>query len=119
MTNDDESTAHEIESAFKDFLAERAAAGVGLARSVASIRYEHRTVSIILDPAIAGVTTAALRDTSAFENVADFMGAVIAFDDELGLRLRPHVDQVVTRLADGTDLGSRTSAELHRAATGR
>lgn len=111
-------TSADVIEAFRAFLQERADAGVAAARAVSDVRYEDRTVTIDFDAATAGFERAVLLGALPFDNWADFAGQPIAFDNPSCNRIRAAVDRVSTRLTDGHDLGSRSAAEIYRAATG-
>ena len=108
----------EIVGAFRDYISERAAAGVLLAQVVSGVVYNKRMVQVTFDPASKGIDTEVLLGVSPFSNLAEFAGTPIAFNDSLGKRLRPEIDAVETFLADGTNLGRLSTAELYQMGTG-
>lgn len=112
-------TDAQIIDAFATYAAERANAGVMVAKAVAEVEYDNGKVSVILDPARSGAEYWALIETSAYENLADFFGAPAAFDDHDGIWLRGRVSLIEVRDIDGRPLGHRSTAELNRIATGR
>ena len=112
-------TDAQIIDAFATYAAERADAGVMVAKAVAKVEYDNGKVSVIFDPARSGAEYWALIETSAYENLADFFGAPAAFDDQDGIWLRGRASHIEVRDVDGRPLGSRSTAELNRIATGR
>lgn len=111
-------TDAQIIEAFTTYAAERADAGVMIAKAVAKVEYESGRVSVILDPARSGAEYWALIETSAHENLADLFGEPAAFDDQDGIWLRGRVSHVEVRDIDGRPLGSRSTDKLHHIATG-
>ena len=110
-------TDAQIIEAFTIYAAERADAGVMIAKAVAEVEYDNGKVSVILDPARSGAEYWALIETSAFENLADLFGQPAAFDDHTGIWLRGRVSHVEVRDIDGRPLGSRSTSELNYLAT--
>jgi hypothetical protein len=103
----------EVVAAFQDFVKERAAAGVILAQTVSSITYVDRVVLVTFDPAAAGIDQATFDFVlEGWENVAYFVASPVAFSDEVGDRMRPAIDSIVTVAADGTPLGTYSAAQI-------
>lgn len=113
MINTETPSPMEIIAAFADYLGARAAEGGHLARCVRGITCEDRIVTITFD------ASPSLLDLSPFENLAQFPGTAICFDNEVGAKTRPGVDKVVTQLPDGTPLGELTVAEIYKQGTGK
>jgi hypothetical protein len=105
-------TDAEVVDAFRTFLDQRAASGVLIARAVTDLSFSHRVLRATFDPAAAGLDQATFDRINPFENLADFVSSPLAFNTDLGIRLRPAIDTVETVRADGTPLGSRTTAEI-------
>ncbi len=57
-------------------------------------------------------------ELSPVDNPAEFVGAPIAFNDQEGVYLRQVVTSVNTVHANGTNLGSLTTAEIYENSTG-
>ena len=103
----------EVVAVFQDFINERAAAGVVLAQTVSSITYVDRVVVVTFDPAAAGIDQATFDFVlEGSENVAYFVASPVAFSDEVGDRMRPAIDSIVTVAADGTPLGTYSAAQI-------
>lgn len=112
-------TDAEVVNAFRKYLDERATAGVVIAQAVTDVSFSNRVVRVTFDPAAAGIDRATFDQINPYnnpydpsENLADFVSTVIAFNDNLGIRLRPAIDRIETVRADGTPLGTRTTAEI-------
>ncbi len=121
MANPDYSTiptGDEVVEAFSDFLEERGEAGVLLAKST-RVSFADGVVTVEFNPGAVVPDPAALMSLSPFENHAKLAGMPIVFRNEEGRWLRQVVDRVSTRLADGTDLGSLSKAELYKIGTGQ
>lgn len=112
-------TPADVVAAFESYTAERASAGVMLARAVTGISLTGRTVHVIVDPAVVGMDTVMFQSLNVFDNLAEFMGVPIAFNNDQGERLRSLVDAVATALPDGTDLGRLTTGEIYQIGTGQ
>jgi hypothetical protein len=112
-------TDGEVVHAFRSYLDERAAAGVVIAQAATDVSYRDRVVRVTFDPAAVGMDRATFdrinpynNPFDASESLADFVSTVIAFNDDVGIRLRPAIDRIETVYADGTPLGTRTMAEI-------
>lgn len=112
-------TDEQIVAAFQNFASQRAEAGVMLAQSVADVRFADGTVTVALDPARSGAQYWALLESSPYDNHAELFGIPAAFDDEDGVWLRQRVGRVEVVDIDGRPLGTLTTDELNRKATGR
>lgn len=84
-----------------------------LARAVKSITFKNRVVTVVFDPKRVGLSVSDFQSLNSFDNLAEFAGTPLEFDDEQGIRLRPAIDRVVTELPNGTSLGSMTTAEIY------
>ncbi|MBP1325318.1 hypothetical protein JOF28_000550 [Leucobacter exalbidus] len=111
-------TADDVIAAFQEFIDERAASGVMIAQAVSSVQFENGEVLVTFDPAANGVSPDVMGDLNPFDNMAEFIGTPMAFTNEEGKWLRQSVTSVRTQMADGTDLGSLTTAEIFRMGTG-
>lgn len=107
----------EIVEVFREYLDERAEAGVLLAQAVSDINYSNRRVTVTFDPMSMGIEPDVLLSVSPFKNLAEFVGLPLMFNDSVGNRLRPAIDKVETRFADGSSLGSLTTEALHQIGT--
>ena len=105
-------TDAEVVDAFRAYLDERAATGVVVATTVTDVSFSDRVVRVTFDPAAAGMDQARFDEVNLFENLAQFVSTPISFNDDLGPRLRPAIDAIETVQADGTALGTRTTAEI-------
>jgi len=111
-------TDAEVVAAFQAYIDERAGAGVVIAKAVTDVSFTNRVVRVTFDPAAAGIDQATFDTINPFDNLAEFAGDPIMFDNDQGNRLRPAIDAVETVRADGTPLGTMTTAELYKAGTG-
>ena len=109
--------ADEIIDVFSEFINERAASGVLFAQVVSDISYKDRIVSITFDPVGKGIDITLFNSINPFSNLAEFAGTPIAFNDNIGIRLRSAIDGVRTVLADGTPLGTMTTEEIYSIGT--
>lgn len=105
-------TDEEVVAAFKSFAAERAAAGVVLGKAVSTVTYSDRIVRVTFDPAAAGIDREMFDRVNNFPNPASFMATPVAFNNDIGNRLRPAIDSIETVRPDGESLGSFTHAEI-------
>jgi len=110
-------TASEVISVFDEYIAERAASGVLAAQVISGITYSDRKVRATFDPAMKGIDYAVFASLNPFQNLAEFVGTPIAFDDSVGRRLRSEIDSVEALLVDGTSLGALTVEEIHEPET--
>ena len=89
-----------------------------IAKAVTDISFTDRVIRVTFDPSSIGLDTASFESANPFDNLAEFVGTPIAFNDDVGIRLRPAIDAVQTFLPDGTSLGEMTAAEIHTMGTG-
>ncbi|MBF4549684.1 hypothetical protein [Pseudoclavibacter sp. VKM Ac-2888] len=108
----------EVTDAFATYFTERAEAGVMLAKHVERVTLEGRAVVVHLNEAHNNVPLEVLLHLSPFDNLATFPGTVIAFNDELGARLRPRIDEVRVQRQNGEVIGSMSTAEIYKRGTG-
>lgn len=106
-------TNEQVRQAFQAYIDERAGAGVMLAQAVESVTVAGGVVTVTLD------ASDALLSVSPFDNLAEFFGTPVVFNSDQGIWLRRTVQRVDVVNSDGTSLGSMTSAELNKKATGR
>lgn len=102
----------EVVSAFRSFFAERAAASVMVGKAVTDVSFSNRVVRVTFDPAAAGVSQQVFDELNAFDNLASFAATPIAFNDDLGNRLRPSIDAIETVTPDGNSLGTFSSTDI-------
>lgn len=105
-------TDAEVLAAFNDYFRERAATGVVLGKAVTNVTYAGRVVTVTFSPAAAGVSQQVFDSGNPFPNLAKFVATPIAFNDDLGNRIRPAVDTIQTIRDDGVSLGSYSHAEI-------
>lgn len=105
-------TDAEVLQVFNDYFAERSAKGVVLAKAVSDVRFESGTVRVTFDPAKAGITKDQFDYINPFLNLASFVASPIAFNDDVGNRIRPSVQSIDTVASDGTSLGSFTHDQI-------
>jgi len=104
----------EVVEVFETYIARREAEGVVIARTVTDVSFKGRILRVTFDPAAGGLDQAvfdvAIGPWSG--NLAGFLASEIAFNDEVGNRLRPAIDRVETVHANGTALGTMTAAQI-------
>ena len=105
-------TDAEMVAAFQSFAAERATAGVVLGKAVMTVTYSDRVVRVTFDPAAAGIDRAMFDGVNNFPNLASFMATPVAFNNDIGNRLRPAIDAIETVRPDGESLGTFTRAQI-------
>lgn len=105
-------TDDEVRAVFQKFYDERAEAGVMIAQSVTTIEVDNGVVTVHINP------NPVVLELIPSDDLADFFGVPVAFDDEQSTRLRSVVQRVDVVDANGVSLGSVSSEELHRKATG-
>ena len=109
----------QIINAFTAYAAERAGAGVMIAKALTKVMFDDGNVTVFLDPAKSGAEYWALIETAAHQNLADLFGMPAASDSQDGIWLRGRVSHVEVRDIDGRPLGGLSTAELNDVATGR
>ncbi len=108
-------TDAQVVEAFESYINERANSGVMLAQSVTSVTAADGVVTVAVDPSpVLLEMSLELWDN----NLAEFFGIPVVFNDDEGVWLRKTVHRVDTVDADGNSLGSMTAAELNKKATG-
>lgn len=105
-------TDAEVLDAFNAFFAERSGAGVMLGKAVTEVTFADGIVHVTFDPAAAGVTTGDFDALNPFDNLANFAATPVAFNDEIGNRLRPAIDSIETVRSDGAPLGTYSRADI-------
>ncbi|MDB6428045.1 hypothetical protein [Curtobacterium sp. 20TX0008] len=105
-------TDAEVLQVFNDYFAERSSKGVVLANAVSEVRFEGGVVQVTFDPAKAGITRDQFDYINPFPNLASFVASPIAFNDEVGNRIRPSVQSITTMASDGAPLGSFTHDQI-------
>lgn len=105
-------TDAEVLQVFNDYFAERSSKGVVLAKAVSEVRFEGGAVRVTFDPARAGITREQFDYINPFPNLAGFVASPIAFNDEVGNRIRPSVQSIATVASDGASLGSFTHDQI-------
>ncbi|MDR0417680.1 MAG: PDDEXK nuclease domain-containing protein [Propionibacteriaceae bacterium] len=116
--DDPSATPADVVAAFQEYVAERADAGVMLAKAVTSISLAERVVHVTFDPAAVSMDADMFQSLNVFDNLAEVVGVPIAFKNDQGERLRPLVDAVATAMPDGTDLGTLATGEIYQIGTG-
>lgn len=99
-------TDAEVLAAFNSFFEERAASGVLWGKAVSNVTFENRVVHVTFDPAAAGVDQATFDGLAADFHFPSFVATPVAFNDEVGNRLRPSIDSIEAVRVDGTSLGT-------------
>lgn len=110
-------TDDEVVNVIRNYAAERAASGVRIAEALTQVTCSSGVVTAIFDPSATRITVELFGEINPFENLAQFVGTPIAFDDSVGQWFRQRLVRVDTQLPDGSPLGSLTAAELHELAT--
>lgn len=105
-------TDAQVKEAFDSYINERANSGVMLAQSVTSVTVNGGVVTVTVD------AEPVVLETSPFDNLAEFFGTPVAFNDDEGVWLRQTVQRVDVVDAEGTSLGSMTAAELNKMGAG-
>lgn len=105
-------TDAEVLAAFKTFFAERASNGVMWGKAASNVTFENRVVRVTFDPAAAGVNQATFDGLAAGFNFPSFVATPIAFNDQVGNRLRPGIDSIEAVRTDGTSLGAIDAAGI-------
>ncbi len=105
-------TDAEVLDAFNAYFTERAATGVMVGKAVTGVTFSGGVVTVTFDPAAAGVTPADFDAFNPFDNLANFAATPVAFNDDIGNRLRPVIDSIVTVRADGMPLGTFSRTDI-------
>ena len=99
-------TDAEVVATFQSYLAERAASNVTYGKAVTAVTFQNRVLQVTFDPAAAGVDQVTFDDLATHFNFPNFVASPIAFNDDVGNRLRPAIDLIETLESDGTSLGT-------------
>ncbi|CAM3127112.1 hypothetical protein RHDE110596_18010 [Prescottella defluvii] len=110
-------TDAEIIAVIRNHAADRANEGVKIAQALTDITCSGGVVTAVFNPSRAGLTVEVFGDINPFENLAQFVGTPIAFDDSVGQWFRQRLVRIDTELPDGSPLGSLTADELHELRT--
>ena len=102
----------EVLAAFNDYFEERAASGVVIAATVSDVTYLDGVITVTFNPEAAGLSQETFDYINPFPNLATLAATPIAFNDEIGNRVRPAVDMIRAVHIDGTSLGTLTHAEI-------
>lgn len=102
----------EVVTAFVSYFAQRADANVMVGKAVTGVSFANGVVRVTFESAAAGVTEAAFDELKAFDNLARFAVTPVAFNDELGRRLRPLIDSIETVGPNGVSLGALSRVEI-------
>lgn len=105
-------TDAEVFQVFNDYFAERSSKGVVLAEAVSEVHFEGGIVQVTFDPAKAGITRDQFDYINPCPNLASFVASPIAFNDEVGNRIRPSGHSIATVASDGAPLGSFTHDQI-------
>lgn len=105
-------TDAEVIAAFRSYFAERASNGVMYGKAASNVTFEKRVVRVTFDPAAAGIDQATFDGLAAHFNFPEFAATPIAFNDDVGNRLRPAIASIETVRADGTSLGTIDAAGI-------
>lgn len=97
----------------RDYLDERADSNVMVARALTNLSLEDGVATATFDPSTVGLTNTQFMELNAFENMAEFVGSEACWDTPEAAAVRERIQQIDTFLADGSSLGSATTAELH------
>ncbi len=107
-----EVTEQEVVDVFWAFFRERAESGVMVGKAVTDVDFSDGIVTVIFTPAAAGVDQQTFDALNAFDNLAYFASTPVAFNDEVGNRLRPVINAIETVRFDGEPLGTISRAEI-------
>ncbi|GAA4824207.1 hypothetical protein [Tomitella cavernea] len=110
-------TDDDITRIVSDYVAERASIGVKFAQAHATVTTTEGEVTVVFDPALAGMTDELFAELRPFDNLAACAGNPLAGNDDVGAWRRTRLIRVDTLLRGGNDLGSLTVHELHQRAT--
>jgi hypothetical protein len=105
-------TDAEVVAAFKSYFAERASNGVMWGKAASTVTFQNRVVRVTFDPAAAGVDQATFDSLAADFNFPSFVATPVAFNDQVGNRLRPSIDSIEAVRVDGTSLGTIDAAGI-------
>ncbi len=110
-------TADEAVGLVAAFLQERTEAGVMMAPALAELRFDDGVLTSVWNvDAIGQAKSDVLLEVNPFENLAQFLGSPMSFDNEEGRQIRQHVKAISVIGPFG--VGTLTSAELYERGTG-
>lgn len=112
-------TEDDAVAAVRAYMAERVQAGVKMASAfINGIRLDEGVLTATWSQDAIGTDLSdLLLELNPFENLAEFIGSPMAFDNELGRQIRGHVHTIYVVLPDA--VGSLPVQEIHARATGR
>jgi hypothetical protein len=99
-------TSAEVIAAFQSFFADRASEGSMWGKAANEVTFENGVVRVTFDPAAAGVDQATFDGLATNFAFPIFVATPIAFNDDVGNRIRPAVASIETARVDGTSLGT-------------
>lgn len=102
----------EVVTTFRDYFAQRAAAGVVIAKTVSDVSFSDGVLRVTFDPARVNLTQGQFNGINPFPNLASFAATPVAFNDATGNRIRPVVDSIVTTGNDGSPLGTFSHTDI-------
>lgn len=110
-------TADEAVSAVRDYIAQRAFAGVMMAEAFTDVELSNGVLTASWsEQALGKDKSATLLSVNPFDDLSIFIGTPLAFDNEQGRQIRQHVHTVSVIGPFG--VGSKSTRELYERATG-
>lgn len=110
-------TADEAVSAVRDFIAQRASAGVVMAEAFTDVQLSDGVLTAAWsEQAIGKQRSDTLLSVQPFEDLAVFVGTPLAFNNEQGRQIRQHIHTVSVIGPFG--VGNKSIRELYGRATG-
>lgn len=110
-------TADEAVSAVRDYIAQRASAGVMMAEAFTDVELSNGVLTASWsEQALGKDKSATLLSVNPFDDLSIFIGTPLAFDNEQGRQIRQHVHTVSVIGPFG--VGSKSTRELYERATG-
>lgn len=105
-------TDAELVATFQSYFANRASNNVMYGKAVSIVTFQKGVLRVTFDPAAAGVDPAIFDELAAHFNFPNFVASPIAFNNDVGNRLRPAIDSIETVRADGISLGTIDAAGI-------
>src|SRR5690606_36527230 len=110
-------TANDAVSAVRDYIAQRASAGVMMAEAFTDVVLSNGVLTVSWSEQAIGMDKSAyLLSVNLSDDLAIVIGTPVAFDNEQGRQIRQHVHTVSVIGPFG--VGSRSTRELYERATG-